>query len=113
MQRSGVPYLVLSIGVLITSTAAIMITGAIHVGVQPLTIAAGRVMFAAMILTPIAWSRAGRDIRRITPHDWLRGLSAGMCLALHFATWISSLAYTSVASSTALVTTNPMFVALA
>jgi drug/metabolite transporter (DMT)-like permease len=32
---------------------------------------------------------------------------------VHFATWISSLDYTSVASSTALVTTNPIFVALA
>jgi drug/metabolite transporter (DMT)-like permease len=31
---------------------------------------------------------------------------------VHFAAWISSLAYTSVASSTALVTTNPIFVAL-
>ncbi len=38
---------------------------------------------------------------------------SGLFLALHFWTWIASLEYTSVASSTALVTTNPVWVALA
>jgi drug/metabolite transporter (DMT)-like permease len=37
---------------------------------------------------------------------------AGVCLGLHFATWISSLAYTSVASSVVLVSTSPLFVGL-
>lgn len=40
-------------------------------------------------------------------------LAAGLALALHFGTWISSLEYTSVASSTALVTTNPLWIGLA
>ena len=40
-------------------------------------------------------------------------VAAGFLLALHFATWISSLEYTSVASSTALVTTNPLWIGLA
>jgi drug/metabolite transporter (DMT)-like permease len=40
-------------------------------------------------------------------------LGAGFFLALHFATWISSLEYTSVASSTALVTTNLLWIAIA
>lgn len=113
MQRSGLPYLVLVVGVVIASTAAIMIKGAIDLGVPPLTIATGRIAFAALILTPIAWRRAGQEIRQISRRDWLWSLTAGLCLAIHFATWISSLAYTSVASSTALVTTNPVFVALA
>jgi drug/metabolite transporter (DMT)-like permease len=37
---------------------------------------------------------------------------SGVCLAIHFATWISSLAYTSVASSVVLVSIAPLFVAL-
>jgi drug/metabolite transporter (DMT)-like permease len=41
------------------------------------------------------------------------GVAAGLCLAAHFGTWISSLEYTSVASSTALVTTNPLWIGLA
>jgi drug/metabolite transporter (DMT)-like permease len=38
--------------------------------------------------------------------------AAGVCLALHFATWITSLSFTSIAASTTLVTTNPVWVAL-
>jgi drug/metabolite transporter (DMT)-like permease len=37
---------------------------------------------------------------------------SGMFLAFHFATWISSLQYTSVASSAVLVSTSPLWVAL-
>jgi drug/metabolite transporter (DMT)-like permease len=41
------------------------------------------------------------------------GMGAGVLLAVHLATWIASLEFTSVASSAALVTTNPLWVALA
>ncbi len=111
-QRSIVPYLVLLGGVLVASTAAIMIRGAQELGTPSLTVAAGRLTFAAVILTPIAWSRAGAEIRAMRRRDWLWGLASGVFLAIHFAAWISSLAFTSVASSTALVATNPIFVAL-
>jgi drug/metabolite transporter (DMT)-like permease len=40
-------------------------------------------------------------------------LLSGAFLALHFALWISSLSYTSVATSVVLVTANPIFVAIA
>lgn len=112
-NRAFFPYLVLFIGVLIASTAAIMIRGAQALGVNSLTIGAGRLTFAAIVLTPIAWSRAGTELRQLRRRDLLLALGSGVFLALHFATWITSLAYTSVASSTALVTTNPIFVALA
>ncbi|HEX6287680.1 MAG TPA: DMT family transporter [Herpetosiphonaceae bacterium] len=111
-QRTIFPYLVLLVGVVIASTAAIMINQAITLGVHPLTVSAGRVAGAALILTPLAWGWKGDELRRIDRRDWLWGFMAGVFLALHFATWISSLAFTSVASSTALVTTNPVFVAL-
>jgi drug/metabolite transporter (DMT)-like permease len=39
-------------------------------------------------------------------------LLSGIFLALHFATWITSLEYTSVASSVVLVSTIPLWVAL-
>jgi drug/metabolite transporter (DMT)-like permease len=90
-----------------------MITGAIAMGIPPLTIAAGRIALASLILTPIAWARSGPALRRVARRDLWLAIAAGVCLAAHFASWISSLAYTSVASSTALVTTNPVFVALA
>jgi drug/metabolite transporter (DMT)-like permease len=49
----------------------------------------------------------------MTRRQGLLALGAGFFLALHFATWISSLEYTSVASSTALVTTNLLWIGLA
>lgn len=112
-QRSFLPYVVLFTGVLIVSTAAVMISNAIHLGAHPLTVAAGRLTVAALILTPIAWTRSGTELRQISRRDWRWALASGVFLAVHFASWISSLAYTSVASSTALVSTNPIFVALA
>ena len=42
--------------------------------------------------------------------DLFLGFLGGLFLALHFATWITSLKFTSVASSVVLVTTNPLFV---
>lgn len=112
-QRTFLPYLVILIGVVIVSTAAVMITTAQKLGVDSLSIAAGRLTFAALILTPIAWNRRGAELRQIKRRDWLWALLSGAFLAIHFAAWITSLAYTSVASSTALVATNPIFVALA
>ena len=111
-RRSALPYFVLLGGVLIASTAAIMITLAQNAGAHPLSIAAGRITFAAVVLTPIAWYRGGAEIRSVGRRDLWLALLSGAFLAVHFAAWISSLAYTSVASSTALVTTNPIFVAL-
>lgn len=107
------PYLVLTGGVLIVSTASILIRLAQQQGVPSLTIAAGRLGFAALLLTPLAWWQAGKELRSLSRRDyWLGGLS-GLFLAVHFATWISSLAFTSVASSAALVSTNPLWVGLA
>lgn len=111
-HRSSLPYLVLIGGVMITSSAAILITLAKNAGMQPLAISAGRLSFAALILTPVTWRDGAPEIRRLSRRDLALGLLGGAFLAVHFAAWIWSLALTSVASSTALVTTNPIFVAL-
>ncbi len=112
-RRAIVPYLVLSLGVLIASSAAILIRLAQEQGMPSLVIAASRLTLAALILTPVAWSRVGAELRTLQRrHVWL-GIGSGAFLALHFGAWISSLEYTSVASSVALVTTNPLWVGLA
>lgn len=74
--------------------------------------AAYRVGLAALILTPIALSTRRPQLRALTQNDLRYALLGGVCLALHFIFWISSLQFTSVASSVVLVTTNPIFVAL-
>lgn len=112
MRRSA-PYLILFAGVLIASTASIMIRFAQGAGMPSLSIAAGRLAIAALILTPLAWARVGPELRALSRRDLLLALGSGAFLAMHFASWISSLAYTSVASSAALVSTSPLWVGLA
>ena len=81
-------------------------------GVQSITIAAWRLTIAAAILWPLTLAKASNEIDALTKREWLLGALAGLFLAVHFASWISSLAYTSVASSVALVSTNPLWIAL-
>ena len=107
------PFVVLGIGLLAISFGAIFARLAQGEGLPSLAIAALRLGLAALIVTPIAWSQSRDSLRALTRRQLGLAASAGFFLSLHFATWISSLEYTSVASSTALVTTNPIWISLA
>jgi drug/metabolite transporter (DMT)-like permease len=106
--------LVLAIAVVSVSTAAILVrlanmaVGRPSVGFS-LVLAAARMGLAALILLP-RWRGVLHPLptRRAIAY----AAAAGLALALHFAVWISSLGYTAIAASTALVTTNPVWVAL-
>jgi drug/metabolite transporter (DMT)-like permease len=100
--------LVLAVGVLAVSTAAIFIREA-HA--PALSTAALRLLFAsapALALLPL---RARRDLPRIGTPGLRWAVLSGACLAVHFVTWIGSLELTTVASSVVFVTTSPLFVA--
>ena len=97
----------LPIGVLASSTAAIFIK---LCDAPALIIATYRMVFASLILLPYALhKKTGRTWGR-KEVGWL--VVSGLFLSLHFAFWISSLKYTSVASSVVLVTTYPIFVGI-
>jgi len=106
-------FIVLAGAVAVVSTASILIRLAQAEGASSLTIAAVRLGLAAAILAPFAWLKAGREIMLLGRRELGLCLLSGLFLAMHFWTWISSLEYTSVASSAALVTTNPLWVGLA
>ena len=106
-------YVALGLGVIVVSSSSIMTRYAQADGLSSLSIAALRLVLASIVLTPFAFARNFGEIRALSRRDLLLALAAGALLAAHFATWISSLAYTSVASSTALVTTNPIWIAVA
>ena len=112
-KRNLLHALVLLCGVLLVASASIMIRQAQRLGVPSPAIAAGRLGFAALILAPIAAARVWPEMRRLSRRDVLLGVGSGVFLALHFSAWIRSLEYTSVASSSALVATNPLWIALA
>ena len=102
----------LAAAVLIVSTAALLIRFALAAGAQPLAIAAARLTLAAAVVLPLALLLRRAELGGLQRPEALRGGAAGVFLALHFAAWIASLQYTSVASSVALVTTNPVWVGL-
>jgi len=93
----------------VISTASILIKLA---DAPALIIAAYRLGIAGLLLTPLAWTRRREALRRLDGRDWLLSLLSGAFLSAHFLSWISSLQYTSVASSVVLVSTNPIFVGL-
>jgi drug/metabolite transporter (DMT)-like permease len=106
------PYLGVGIGVLTTSTAAVLIRLA-QTEAHSLVVAAWRLTLASLVLVPIVLATRYAELRALTRREWASLVVSGLLLAIHFATWISSLAYTSVTASVALVSTSPLFVGLA
>jgi len=104
-------YLAIAGGVLAVSTAAIFIRYA-QQDVPSLVIAAVRLTLASLILAPVALARHRAELSRLSRRELGLGLLSGFFLSLHFATWISSLEFTSVASSVVLVSTTPLWVAI-
>jgi len=105
------PFVALTFGILAVSTAAIFIRFA-QSEAPSLVIAAYRMGLSALILAPYAWLRHRQELRSLDRRSLALAALSGLFLALHFAAWITSLEYTTVASSVVLVTTTPLWVAL-
>jgi len=103
--------IVLMIGITAVSTASILIRNA--QGEAPsLVIAAFRLTIASLVVAPVALWRHQNELRKLQAREWLLATASGVFLALHFASWITSLEYTSVASSVVLDATSPVWVAV-
>jgi len=100
----------LIIGIFTVSTGAIFARLA---DAPPLATAAYRLTIASLILAPFAFIHRRHEIACLERKDLIYTFAAGAFLAVHFGTWISSLSYTSVASSVVLVNTIPIWVGLA
>jgi drug/metabolite transporter (DMT)-like permease len=114
----------LGLGLLSVSTAAVLVrlagraipgeAGLDGLSVDDsLAIAFWRISLASILLLPSWLSRERRDAVLALPSaQKIRLIVGGLLLGLHFALWLSSLAYTTVASSVLLVTTTPIWVGL-
>lgn len=105
--------LIVFVGVAFASLSAIFIRLSDS---PPLIIAFYRMLFTSAMLLPSYLLRLHRRTSDLVPHRHPARVIAllllsGVFLALHFATWITSLQYTSVASAVVLVTLHPIFVA--
>jgi drug/metabolite transporter (DMT)-like permease len=99
-------YLLLAVAVIAVSTGSLFIRKATA---PPVTVAFYRIGLAALLVAPFVARRAWPAWRALTHRDQGLVLVSGVALALHFATWIASLSYTSVAASVLLVNTAPVF----
>jgi drug/metabolite transporter (DMT)-like permease len=100
------PYFILVIGVISVSTSAILVkVSSADAGV----IAFYRLLFTILLMAPVFLIKYRQELTRITIKDWGYAAAAGSFLAFHFILWFESLNYTSVASSTVLVTLQPLF----
>src|SRR5512140_1428846 len=101
----------LATAILAVSTASIFIRFA-QAEAPSLVIAALRLTFATLLLAPLAWTRYRAELQSLRRSEITLGVISGLFLAAHFATWITSLEYTTVASSVVFVSTGPLWVAL-
>ncbi|PLR91975.1 DMT family transporter [Bacillus sp. T33-2] len=100
------PYLVLALAVISVSTSAIFV----KLSTAPSgVIAFYRLFFSVLLMAPVFLIKYVSELSLITKRDWLYSIIAGIFLAFHFILWFESLNFTSVASSTVLVTLQPLF----
>ena len=108
MRSTWKTYLILFIGVFALSTSAIFA----KVADAPASIIAFyRLLTAGVVLLPffLGSAKCRAEFRTLQRGQWLRIVAAGFCLALHYVMWFESLNFTSIASSTVLVSLQPLF----
>ncbi len=76
--------------------------------------AAYRLLWTVLFLSPVVFGKreVRSELRAIPKKAALLSALSGLCLAVHFVLWFESLKHTSVASSTAIVCTEVIWVSL-
>ncbi len=105
-------YVAVVIAIVATSSAAILIRFALDQNMPPLLIVAARLLIASLALSPIALRRHRAILSALSRADASLIAIAGICLALHFTAWVTSLQYTTVLVSVVIVSTGPIWVAI-
>ena len=102
------------LGLIVVALLAVSTSGPLiaATAVPALAIAFWRNAMAGAVLTPLVLVRNRAELRGLDRRERRLALLAGVLLALHFGTWIPAISYTSVASATALVATQPVWSAL-
>ena len=103
-------WLALGIGLTAISTSVLFIRWATEAPGE--TVAVWRTVFGALLLVPVAATKAREEIQEMSWREWGLIVGSGLFLGLHFVTWINALYYTSVASASALVALSPLFLAI-
>ncbi|MGY0288830.1 MAG: DMT family transporter [Candidatus Methanodesulfokora washburnensis] len=102
------PRIALLVGISAVSTASILVRLSTS---PPLVIAGYRMLFSSMIMGLLGMNEIS-DLRRIDRKETLLLLISGVSIGAHFGAWTASLFYTSIAASTVIVDSSPIFVVL-
>ena len=105
-NEKTMPYVAIAIGVISVSLSAIFVKLS---SAESAVIAFYRMLFSVLIMSPVFLLKYKSELKLLQKRDWLFSIVAGVFLAFHFILWFESLNYTSVASSTVLVTLQPIF----
>ena len=105
-NEKTMPYVAIAIGVISVSLSAIFVKLS---SAEPAVIAFYRMLFSVLIMSPVFLLKYKSELKLLQKRDWIFSIVAGVFLAFHFILWFESLNYTSVASSTVLVTLQPIF----
>ncbi len=94
------------------SVSGPMVKWSLSCGASPVMIAFGRMLIsAALLLIPALKSGQLQQVLRAPKKQLVLACAAGLLLALHYTAWMTSLSFASTFVSTALVCTQPLFVA--
>lgn len=106
-KKSPIPlWLIFLIGIIAISFSSIFI----KLSTAPVSISGMyRLLFTNLLMLPFIWKHI-EEIKRIKSINWIYLVGSGVALGLHFLLWMASLRYTSVASSTVLMTLEPILV---
>ena len=99
----------LGVAVLFISSSGPIIAA---IAAPALAIAFWRCFLGSVFTAPWVLLRRRREVTSLTRREIRLIVVSGLLLGAHFATWIPSLRFTTVASSTALVATQPVWAAL-
>ena len=105
-NEKTMPYVAIAIGVISVSLSAIFVKLS---SAESAVIAFYRMLFSVLIMSPVFLLKYKSELKLLQKRDWIFSIVAGVFLAFHFILWFESLNYTSVASSTVLVTLQPIF----
>ncbi len=105
------PMYMIATGVVGISLSAIIVK---YSDAPSLITAVYRLFFTVLMMTPVVFLNRGfrKELFSVSPGTVVLCAVSGIFLALHFVTWFESLNYTSVASSTVIVCTESIWVAL-
>ena len=105
------PMIMIVIGVLGISLSAIFVK---YSTAPSAVTAAFRLSWTVLLMSPVIWAKREiwEELFQIDKRELLLSVFSGLFLAIHFVLWFESLQHTSVASSTSIVCTEVIWVAL-